>query len=348
MSRRAPDDLSRLFDAVAVDPTAWELFALIRAIEAVRPDAPPVGTALDPALELVDLAHLPSAGFPRTTVAELKRAKRRPVIRSQHLGLTGPMGPLPNHLTEIAIFERRIKGPTPFADFLDLVSSRMLQSFYRAWADANPCAQADRPANDQFAARLGATSGATDLRFVSAAERPPHDSEGFNDWRRLAYGGHLAALKSAAAIADLFGHLLERPVTVFEGVGRWHIIPHDARTRIGRTGAHNRLGIGATLGKRFFAVEWNVAFAVRARSMDDLTDFLPGGLANTLLSEAAETVLPQHLQWDAWIEIGEAQIAPARLGTMRLGHTSWVAPGKKTCVRSDLRLGGRKPVRRAA
>ena len=46
MSRRAPDDLSRLFDAVAADPTGWELFALIRSIEAARPDAPPLGSAL--------------------------------------------------------------------------------------------------------------------------------------------------------------------------------------------------------------------------------------------------------------------------------------------------------------
>ena len=348
MSRRAPDDLSQLFDAIDADPTAWELFALIRAVEAARPDAPPVGMSLDPAQELIDLTHLPSADFPRTTVAEFKRGKRRPAVRSQHLGLTGPMGPLPTHLTEIAIFERRIKGPSPFADFLDLVSSRMLQSFYRAWADANPCAQADRPADDRFAARVGATSGATDLRFVTAAERPAYDGEGFNDWRRLAYGGHIAALKSAAAIADLLSHLLERPVKVCEGVGRWRIIPHDARTRIGRAGAHNRLGIGATLGGHFFAVEWNVAFAVRARSMDDLIDFLPGGLANRLLSEAAEAILPQHLQWDARIEIEEAKIVPAGLGKMRLGHTSWVAPGRKSGVRSDLRLAGGKAVRRAA
>ena len=348
MSRCTPDDLTALFDAVAAEPTAWELFALLRGVEAARPGTARIGVSLDPGQELVDLAHAPSADFPRTTVAEFSRAGRRPTVRSQHLGLTGPMGPLPAHLTEIAIFERRIKGPTPYADFLDLISARMLQGFYRAWAEASPTAQADRPADDNFAARLGAASGATDLRFVSGAERPPHDAEGFNDWRRLAYGGHLAGLKSAAAIADLFGHLLERPVTVAEAIGRWRVIPGDARTRIGRTGCHNRLGIGATLGGRFFAVEWNIAFAIRAASMDDLADFLPGGLASGLLAEAAAAVLPAHLQWDARIEIDEAAIAPARLGTMRLGHTSWVAPSGKTGLRSDLRLAGVRRARAAA
>jgi type VI secretion system protein ImpH len=350
MLRTPTDDLNALLSDAEANATAWEFFALVRRIEQVSPRAPRIGTALDPGEETVDLAHEPSFTFPRTTVAGFDRDRRRPRVRSLHLGLTGPMGPMPLHMTEIALFERAAKGPNPLGDLLDMVSARMLQSFYRAWASGNPCAQADRPLDDDFASYVGAASGSTSLRFVSGAEREGHDAQGFGDWRRLAYGGHLSALRSAGAVADLMGHVLERPVGVDESVGRWRDIPADARTRIGRRGAHHQLGTGATLGGRFFAVEWDVGLRVRARSMAELEQLLPGGEVHPLLIEAAQAVLPQHIEWHARIEIDEAQIAPARLGRgqrgARLGMTAWVAPRGGPGVRNDLRLASRTGMNR--
>lgn len=341
MLRTSPDDLTALLDDAEANATAWEFFALVRSMEQVSPGAPRIGTALDPADETVDLAHEATMHFPRTTVAGFDRDRRRPRVRSLHFGLTGPMGPMPLHITEMAMFERAANGTNPFGDLLDLVSTRMLQSFYRAWASGNPCAQADRPIDDDFAGYLGAASGSTSLRFVSGAERGGHDDPGFGDWRRLAYGGHLSALRSAGAVGDLLGHALERPVGVDETIGRWRDIPQDARTRIGRRGAHHGLGTGATLGARFFAVEWDVALRVRAKSMEDLEQLLPGGGIHPLLVEASEAVLPQHIAWHARIEIDEAAIAPARLGAARLGMTAWVSPRGRSGLRNDVRIARR-------
>ena len=341
MLRAPSDDLIALFGAVADDATAWDFFALLRCVEQASPRAPRIGTALDPADETVDLAQEPSLAFPRSTVAGFDPDRRRPRIRSQHFGLVGPMGPMPLHMTEMAMAERTAGGPNPLGDMLDMLGARMAQAFYRAWASANPCAQADRPADDAFAGYIGAISGGTSLRFVSGAERPGHDEPGFGDWRRLAYGGHLAGLRSAAAVADLLGHALDRPVRVDETVGRWRDVPGEARSRIGRRGAHQQLGTGATLGGRFFAVEWDVALRVRVRSMDDLERLLPGGEAHGLLIEAADAVLPQHIDWHARIEIDEAAIAPARIGTARLGMTTWIAPRGRGHVRGDVRLSRR-------
>jgi type VI secretion system protein ImpH len=339
MLRTPSDDLSALFADVAEQPTAWEVFALLRRVEQLA-GGPRIGTALDPSDEAVDLAHQPSVDFPRTTVAGFDPDRRRPRIRSLHLGLTGPMGPMPIHITEMALFEAAAKGSKPLGDFLDLISARMLQAFYRAWANADPCAQADRPADDDFAGYLGAASGATSLRFVSGAERGEHEDQGFGDWRRLAYGGHLAGLRSAAAVGDLLGHALERPVGVDENVGRWRTIPQDARTRIGRRGSHQQLGTGATLGSRFFAVEWDVGLRVRAHSMADLERLLPGGDMHVLLVEAAEAVLPAHVEWHARIEIDEAAVEPARIGAVRLGMTGWINPRGTRGLRRDVRLAG--------
>lgn len=233
-------------------------------------------------------------------------------------------------------------------DFLDLLTQRQLQYFYRAWADTQPCAQADRPADDGFAAQLGAVSGAVDLRFVSGAGRPPHLPDGFDAWARLGYAGHFAGLRSASTVADVLSTVLATPVRVTENVARWRDIPATMRSRIGRGGiaeqpGAQQLGLGATLGRRFLATEWDVRLVLAARDMSELLSLLPGGARNAILCECANAILPQAVEWSARIEIDEAKIAPARLqmgaAGARLGQTAWVAPrGVAGRKRNELRL----------
>lgn len=337
------DDLSRLFAELAADPERWDFFAALASVEAADPARPRIGEALEPAQEAVDLAHLAEFGFPRTTLAGWEARAPRPVLWSRHLGLTGPMGPLPSHLTEIAIVEASRRGPKPFNEFLSLLGSRPLQFFYRAWADAAPAANASRPADDLFAGYVAAVAGTSELAFLDPATRPPlGEADQFDDWRRLPYGGHLAALRSPAAIGAMLSDLLGRTVTVSEAIGRWRDVPDDQRTRLGRSDA--ALGHGATLGGRFWSVEYDVAFRVQARSMADLEDLLPGGRSHRLLAQAARTALPHHVNWRAHVIIAEHLVRPARLGRgpdgggTRLGWTSWIAPRGHVRRRKDLTI----------
>ena len=341
------DDLIRLFADLAADPERWDVFAALSAVEAAAPDSPRIGESLEPGQEVVDVAHIADFSFPRTTVAGWQTEGRRPVLQTRHLGLTGPMGPLPSHLTEIAVYERARRGSKAFNQFLDLLTVRPLQQFYRAWANAHPGSNAARPGDDLFAGYIGATAGMTELAFlVPGTRQPMADAGHFDSWRRLPYAGHLAALRSPTAIASLLSDLLGRRVTVREAVGRWREVPGDQRTRLGRS--DSTLGTGATLGGRFWSVEYDVAFAIRARSMADLYDLLPGGRSHQLLAEAARASLPHHINWRAHVSVTEHLIAPARLArkggemgdTMptRLGLTSWIAPRGNVRTRAELTI----------
>ena len=340
-------ELATVFDALDANAQRFEFFAALRAVERAAAEQPRLGRALSPAQEPIALAHHASADFPRTTVERFDRnndkPSRRPRLRSNHIGLTGAMGPMPFYLTELVIYERNQRGPKPLGDFLDLLSHRLLQFFYRAWADSQPCAQADRPLDDSFASQLGAVSGAVDLRFVGGEGRPDHQLGHFDDWARLGLAGHFAGLRSASAVADVLSTVLATPVRVVENIGRWRDIPADTRTRIGALGSDNQLGLGATLGRRFFATEWDVRLVLAARDMTSLVDLLPGGDSHRVLAECARAILPQHIEWTARIEIDESAIVPARLqrgsGGARLGQTAWIAPrGRKGHKRDELRL----------
>ena len=54
--------------------------------------------------------------------------------------------------------ERRYGHKRPFGRFLDMLAGRMLQFFYRAWADSQPVSHADRPGDDRFGRYLAALS----------------------------------------------------------------------------------------------------------------------------------------------------------------------------------------------
>ena len=66
------------------------------------------------------------------------------------LGLFGPNGPMPVHITEYAR-ERQLNAHDPtLVGFLDLFHHRILSLFYRAWAVNQKAADLDRPKDARF------------------------------------------------------------------------------------------------------------------------------------------------------------------------------------------------------
>ena len=127
-----------------------------------------------------------------------------------------------------------------FARFTDIFSNRFLQLFFRAWADARPIAQHDRPDRDRFFRYVGAFAG---IGVDSLAER-----DSLPDISKLPFAGLVSSgVKSASRLRQLVrgvfnvdadveerdkqlvlrGHLLHmRVFKLFKtrgGRGRWHI-----------------------------------------------------------------------------------------------------------------------------
>lgn len=333
--RPTPDHLT-LLDAAAREPGRWGFLALLRRSEALAPRLPRIGRSRLPPQNVVDLAQTPTLAFPAGTVESIERTgagRRR--VRSLFLGLTGPMGALPIHLTEYAFYERRMGENRPFGRWLDVLTDRMLQFFYRAWADTQPAAQADRPGDDRFGAYVAALSGAM------AGARSQEG--GFTPDRRLHYAGAFISRRSAAVLRDGLSHILKRPVRLKEFVARWRDIEPADRTRIGspdRLGRYNRLGRDMVLGARVRQAEDTFRVMVRAVSADDYRRLLPGRPAHQAAREALQALAPSELSWELELEIAEPQAPGARLdGQAPLGLMSWVAPqGRHGMVRADARI----------
>lgn len=327
--RSAPHHLNFLREA-ADSATRFGFFALLRQAESRAGELPRIGRSRLPTQNIADFAHSPTLDFPGATVERIDFGKQgRARIRTLFLGLTGPMGPLPLHLTEFANYERRYSQQQPFGRFLDLITDRFLQLFYRAWADSQPVAHADRPADDAFASYLAALGGVAEQTRNSA----------FPWGARIHNLGAFASRRNPAMLQDCLAHLLGVDVVVqeFIAVSR-PILPED-RTRIARRGAFNRLGANAVLGRRVRTIDDTVRVRVQLRNMEEFRDFLPDGKRFPLIAECSTAFLPSHIDWQLQLEISEFKTEPVRLdGKSQLGWSAWMWRHRRPAYRRDARV----------
>jgi type VI secretion system protein ImpH len=313
--------------AAAERPERFSLFALVRGLAARAQGKPPVGQSKQPAQDVVRLRQIPHTHFPATTLEKVEVVAGRAEASGYWLGLTGPMSPLPLHMTEFAAYERRYAGRYPFGDFLDLLAGRFLQLFYRAWAVSQPAVQADRMEQDRFAGFVTALTGAGEGAEAGST---------FDATTRLHYAALFASRRSAGAIAGGLQHLLGLPVHLREFVPVLRDIDEDDQTRLGRQ--HHQLGT-AVLGQRAYLVDDRFEVRITAPDNHAFRRLLPGGDLFPLAAEALDALAPSHLEWGMTVCLPQAAVRPARLdGMAQLGWSSWIGTADNDDIRDNVHL----------
>lgn len=334
----APDHLT-FFRRWAGEARRFSFFALLRQAEAHARGLPPIGRSRLPQHNVADLAHSTTLDFPGSTVESIEFTQTgRARVRTLFLGLTGPMGALPLHLTEFAHYEQRYAPKRPFGRFLDLLTDRMLQFFYRSWADTQPAVHADRQDEDRFAGYVASVAG------INRDERQdfPHPA-------RLHFAGLFASRRNPAVLSDCLTSLLHVAVSIREFVPRWREIVRSDRTRIGRGGAFNRLGGQAVLGKAVRTIDDTFRVQVRCTDWVEYLRFLPTGRSFAVARDVLGALAPPHLEWRLELGIAESAIQGATLdGRVPLGWAAWIAPKGSQSIRADARLGRNAALRRTS
>lgn len=311
----------------AETPRKFSLFAFVRGLSARAIDKPPVGSSKLPSQDLVRLHQIPHTHFPAPTLDEVTVDKGRANAGGYWLGLTGPMSPLPLHLTEFASYERKYAKKRPFNDFLDLIAGRFLQLFYRAWAVSQPAVQADRPGDDRFASYVDHLTGATQGAGPGSA---------FPPLARLHYAALFASKRSASAIEGGLRHLLGLPVELREYQPVERVIEPADQTRLGVQ--HHRLG-DALVGSRAVMVTDSFDVRITARNITEFRQLQPSGGLFRVAAEALDALTPSHLEWSITLCLPQVEVEPARLdGRSQLGWSSWVGKPVNDDIRADVHL----------
>ncbi len=333
--RPTAPELQALLDAVAREPWAHDFFALLRRTEVLRAQSPRIGQASRPGQEALRLGQEPELDFAPAALARLDPGGARPRLGVRFFGLLGPQGPMPLHFTEYVRDRARNHADPTLARFLDVFHHRLLSLFYRAWAHTQPVVHRDRPAEDRYAAWLGAAIG---------LDASTQGRDSLPDTAKLHQAGLLGQRsRHPEGLKKLLSHYFGVPVAVQQNVGHWLTLQDAERGHLGTAHGRSRalrLGRSATIGDKVWDRQVRFRVVLGPLTLAQYLSFLPGTPGWQQLQDWVALYAGMDKLWDAELCLAGPQVPAPRLGRhLRLGLTSWAGTGRRPARdRADLRL----------
>ena len=339
----ATDVSESIFARLQADPYSFDFYQAVRRIEAERPELPPVGHSLRPSQDAVRFCQEPSLAFAPSTVWSYDPAGGDAPARLflNFLGLLGPNGPLPSHITDYARDRERNHADPSMARFLDLFNHRMLSLFYRAWACSSQAVSfergmrvnpADAAAADRFGVYFASLSG---LGMSSLRNR-----DAVRDVAKLHFTGRLAnQTRNAEGLRAIIQAFFGIDADIEEFVGRWIDIPEPYRCRLGESPDTCVLGQTAVVGSRTWDCQQKFRIRLGPMSLSDYQRMLPGGDSIRRLVAWVRTYTCDEFDWDVRLILRSVEVPQVRLGGMgQLGWTTWLNSKPATRDGEDLIL----------
>jgi type VI secretion system protein ImpH len=307
-----------LISDIKAEPWRFDFYSVLRRIERSYPERPRVGDSAARREEYLTLGQDPYMDFPASNLSSFERgAEGRFRVLVKFLGLLGPQGALPLATTEEA-YSWNLMREDAFPRFLDLLNHRFLQLFFRAWSDARPIGQHDRPDADRFIAYIGA--------MIGIGSEPYRDLDCVPDKAKLAFSGLMAPqAKSASRLRSVVSGLFKVAVEIDEFVGSRLALEAADRTTLGA--GNSTLGAGMMLGASAYSVQDKFCIRVFVKSMDEYVTYLPTGKRCEPLADIVFFYIGDQLDWEVELAVPAGAIEPVRLSQFgQLGWTSWIAP----------------------
>jgi type VI secretion system protein ImpH len=314
-------------------PHQFGFYTAMRVVECANPEQPRIGKSMHPSDECFTVAQMPSMNFAASSVTNVDTSPQGRIrIWQQVLGLFGPNGPMPIHLTEVA-WQRLYNHDDPtIASFLNLFHHRMLSLFYRVRADAEPTLSFDRPGDDRFQDYVGSLIGLGTPAFRNRDAMP--------DLAKLHFAGLLSCqTRNAEGLEVMLGAYLDLPVRIEEFVGQWVPLPDDCRNSLGLMRSTTSLGVNTTIGSHVWDCSQKFRIVVGPLTLEQYQRLLPGGESLKRLNAVVRNYLGHELQWEVRFLIKKDQVPTMQLGvTGNLGWCDWLITDKADHDRGDLVL----------
>jgi len=352
------------------DPHGLDFFAMARLLECSYDTLPRLGTSQRPSDDAVRFAQEPSLAFPPVSVSKFvaKSGVREGRVFVNFLGMLGPNGPLPLHITDYARDRERNQQDPTLARFLDVFNHRMVSLFYRAWAVNQLPVSFDRtrkhargqpvgrlseptpdPANvdratenggraawtdeDRYATYIGALFGMGIPTFRSRDDLP--------DVAKLHYAGRLApGVKNAEGLRAIIESFFGVSARIEEFVGGWLDLPERYWCRLGGSSESCGLGVNTVVGARVWESQGRFRIVMGPMALADYERLLPGGESQKRLEAWVRNYVGHEFDFQVQLILREDAVPKVQLGkTGQLGWTTWMSREKLGRDPSDLIFG---------
>lgn len=331
--RKTPDPVA-LFQRLQEKPWRYTFYQAMRWVECAHPGKPRLGESRRPVDDPIRLGQEPSMSFATSTLSAFEHSPgaRAPRLEVRCFGLMGPNGPLPLHITEFVRDRMRNSHDFTLSAFLDVFHHRMLCLFYRAWANAQPAVNLDRPENDRFAAYIGSTFGLGSPAMM--------DRDDVADEAKLFFAGRFALhTHNAEGLESILRGYFGGDLRLQEFVPAWLDLPEEGRCRLGESPETGTLGVSAAIGERVWDCQHRFRIVYGPLSRSDYERMLPGGDSLRAMVALVGNYVGEEYAWDVNLVLEREQVPQTRLGEYgRLGWTTWLAPETIGSDADDLHL----------
>jgi type VI secretion system protein ImpH len=302
------------------EPYRFGFYQTIRRLNCLFQDKPVTGTSFRPADDPLRFRQDPYTSFAPSTLNSLKweEGSQYPKLSQRFFGLFGPQGPLPLHLTEYARDRLRHHRDPTFARFADIFHHRIISLFYRAWAQAQPTVQFDRPDEDRFSIYLGS--------LIGIASDSLRNADDMYHMSKLSFAGHLGSLpRHCDGLESILAGYFDIPSKVTEFIAHWMKIPGEDHLLLG-SGTHNgRLGMNTVIGERVWQRQDKFRISLGPLSLEDYVAFLPSGKSFDALVAVVQNYVGLELLWEVNLVLKKEEKPVTCLGKSgALGWTSWL------------------------
>ena len=330
-----------LIDTLLKNGHRFSFFQVIRLLQMLSPDSPPVGHQGPPQRECIRIVPDLTLGYNASDVSKITVAAPSDETRSRglktpreddgprwevhetFLGLYGTTSPLPLYYTEemIELKRQATAGESEGLGrkFLDLFHHRLLSLFYRCWEKYRIVAQFREDGTDWFSSRL--------LQMLHLAPEIFPEAHAVRPMDVMATAGH--AVQQPRSATTLLGILREYfgpgiPIDIEQCVESRVDIPQEQRNSLGVE--NTTLGDDLSLGSRVPDRACTFRVIVGPLDADTFLDFLPPGKMTGRMRELIDLFNPDCLQTEVELRLDKASIPECRLSSSEslLGWSTWI------------------------
>jgi len=326
--RRTDPSLKDLLFSRAYD---FKFFQAVRLMERLYQDRSPKGVGLDarPADEPVRFRAHRSMEFPASQIRQIQEpaSDSSPAkMTVAFMGLTGPVGVLPWHYTELLI-ELDATRNSALEEFFDLFNHRMISLFYRAWEKHRFFISYEKnPAGDQESGCDVFTQYLFDL--IGMGTSGLRNRLSFPDHALLRYAGLIAQRPhSTSALQGILSDYFSIPVEIHPFRGSWFALDDTGLSRLGED--HSQLGTDAIAGDAVWNPQARIGIQVGPVSIDRFVDFLPDGKAFRALKDWVQFFIGRAIEFELQLVLHASEVPQSCLSdegstAPRLGWMSWL------------------------
>jgi type VI secretion system protein ImpH len=326
-------DLDRFYADLAEEPWRFDLWYVLRWLDAKYPQYPVLGRSPNATLEPLRIGQEPSLAFAQSQLHAFDpgRDGRLPRLSILGFGLFGPNGPLPIHLTEYAR-ERILYHDRTFVAFANILHHRFTLLFYRAWADVQSTASLDRPGDDRFS-RYSSS-------LIHTGEASVQQRDAVADHAKLFVSGHLVReTRNAEGLERILSTFFRAGVRIEQWVSHWLTLAREQRTRLGGGRDAEQIGIGAVAGEKVPDVQSRFRIRFGPLSLAEYESHLPGGSPFAQMLAWLRNYIGYELAWDVRLVLHREEVPRATVGSsVRLGWTTWLGDRRSDADADDLVL----------